>query len=223
MRNIAVCALLACTGSAFAGSVAVNTNPGTLNVTTALTGFATSGDMMAGMTVVFTFDDASVVNGVWATTGVAAGGVSLSAGLSLVGDTFLDPWTLTNTSGKGLVSVALDGAPGNTIFDIILDPFLTDGSARGKPFQVTSGLASYDIVATYSNLIALIGDAPLGDLYRNLFIDFGQMAFATGDVLQFLADTDNAALPDDIRPIPLPTTAGLGMVGLLAISSRRRR
>jgi len=201
----------------------VNTSAGTTNVTTAIASFSTDGADMAGMTVTFFYDNGSQEDLIWGATGATSGGVSMNAAIVQDGSTFTNAWTLTNASGYGITGIAFDGAPGDTIFDILNGAEHTVGSANGKAFEVSTGGSAYDIVATYSNLIALTGDAPLGDLYRNLDIEFTQTAFRTGDTLTWLADTDNAALPDDIRPIPLPSAAGMGMIGLLAVGSRRRR
>ena len=88
--------------------------------------------------------------------------------------------------------------------------FGTPGSARGWTFDVTSALGSLDIVATYRHLIALTGDAPVGDLYRMLDIEFtNSEAFVSGSTLTFIADTDNSKYAGDINPIPEPISCAL--------------
>lgn len=103
--------------------------------------------------------------------------------------------------------------------------FGTDGSALGRDFTVTGGGTGLDITATYINAVALTNAAPVGDLFRLLDIDFFTrgIAFGAGRTLTFQADTDNLLFAGDIRPIPLPTTAGLGAIGLCLISAASRR
>lgn len=140
-----------------------------------------------------------------------------------VGDTFGGTWTLSNSSGKTINSLLIDGQPGDTIFDITNPDPGTDGSARGWTFETDYT----PIIATYRDLVALTGYAPVGDLYLRLNLQFTGDGFASGAVaphtMTFIADTDMAATHGDIHPTPEPTTIlliGLGLVGL--VGARRK-
>ncbi len=205
-------------------AVTVLVDPGTTNITTALTGFATEGDDMAGMTATAFFDDGTSEMLSWAATGAGAGGVTGTKGsgwsLSVSGDTFLDDaWELINSSGFGILRLVLDGAPGMTVFDRDIFPS-TPGSVEGTDFAATTPL---NIEATYRNFVALQGNPPEEDIFRELDIVFtDQGGFPTGaaapNVLLFSADTDNATT--EIRMPPpmngeVPEPASIAVWSLL--------
>jgi hypothetical protein len=196
-------------------AVTVNFDPGTTNVTTALTGYQTYGDMMAGMQLTAKYTDGSVQTATWATTGYHAGS-AFAAGYLFVeqGDTFSSPWTLTNQSTTvGLVSLAIDAGPGNTVFDTqrLGDVTGTPGSERGWNFTV-QGTTPFDIVATYRDAVALTGHSWYGDLFRRLDVQFTNNGGMTaGSALQFVVDTDNIKFAGDIHPVPLPAAVWTGM------------
>ncbi|MBX3351557.1 MAG: hypothetical protein KF684_01375 [Phycisphaeraceae bacterium] len=218
-------ATLATATIASATSVQVNFNNGTTNVTSALTGFSTTGAQMSGMTLTAFFSGGGSEMVTWGTTGAVSGG-AFGTGWSLVqsGDTFTNNWTLVSTNAS-IDRILIDAGPGDTVFDTTFGGlFGTDGSARGLDFTVTGGGTGLDITATYINAVALTNAAPVGDLFRLLDIDFFGRGIAFANrTLTFQADTDNILFAGDIRPIPLPTTAGLGALGLCLISSASRR
>jgi hypothetical protein len=208
----------------------VNFVPGTTYQTTALTGFTTYGDMMNGMTVTATFSDGSSQTAIWATTGANAGAASGTDpwSLALSGDTWSSAWTLTNsrTDFVGLVSLAIDAGYGDSVFDIDWSPYPgTEGSADGNTFDRTSS-NNFDVIATYSNLVALTGDAPVGDLYRNLSLSFVSPAGAPVGLfgsMTFKADTDNLLFSGDIVPTPEPATLLLLGFGLAGLATLRKK
>ena len=207
----------------------VNFVPGTTYQTTALTGYSTYGDMMDGMTVTATFSDGSSQTAIWADTGAGAGAASgaLPWSLALSGDTWSSAWTLTNSrTDFGLVSLAIDAGDGDAVFDIDWSPYPgTDGSADGNTFDRTSS-NNFDVVATYSNLVALTGFAPVGDLYRNLSLSFVSAAGAPVGLfgsMTFLADTDNLSISGDIVPTPEPATLLLLGFGLAGLATLRKK
>lgn len=208
-------------------SVSVNFQNGVINTTSALTAFTTTGQQMAGMrvTAFFTGGGSEIVT--WGATGASAG-AAIGSGWSLAqsGDTFTSAWTLSS-SAASIDRLLIDAGPGDTVFDTSFFGFFgTDGSGLGRDFTVTGGTGDgLDIVATYRNAVALTGDAPVGDLFRLLDLDFftSGIAFGPDRTLTFLADTDNLLFAGDIRPIPLPTTVGLGALGLCVVSGASRR
>lgn len=201
---------------------------GTLQDTAALTGFGTTGDLMAGMDVTAFFDDNSVEAVTWASLGFPAG-QAVGTGWSLTesGDTFSSSWFLTNNRGVRMNRLLIDAGPGNTVFDTFFgNAFGSPGSARGTDFTQTSG-PFISGTATYRDAVGIAGNAPVGDLFRFLDLQFTGTSMATGTVISYRTDTDNLLFAGDIQPvIPEPTTflvwslLGLGAVG---VKYRRNR
>jgi len=198
---------------------------GTTNNTDSLTGFGTTGDLMAGMDVTAHFADGSSESTTWTSLGFPAGN-AVGADWSIFesGDTFGSHWILSNDTGKTMSRVVIDAGPGDTVFDTDSSIFGTPGSARGWTFEVVSDHSALDIMATYVDEVALTGDTPVGDLYRFLDIDFHATGLASGGDLRWISDTDNIAFAGDLTPIPEPSTLlVLSLGGLLGTAVRRRR
>jgi hypothetical protein len=207
-------------------SATVNYDSGTVYNTTALTGFQTYGNMMDGMSVTAYFVGGGSSQQFWADTTALSGGVTGTGwSLSQSGDTFGGDWTFSNT-GTAISRLVMDGVSGDTIFDIDWQPYPgTDGSANGWTFDTNY---TGNLTATYRNILALTGNAPVGDLYTMLDLNFGPNGFSggnsslatnftTGNMMTFKADTDSAATAGDIKPVPEPITLlllGLGLVGI---------
>jgi len=183
-----------------------------------VTGYATNGNQMVGMSVTANFQGGGSETLAWQSLGGTLGGVSGTGwSLQVSGDTFNDnAWTLTN-SGAVLASLYIDSFPGKVVFDTILDPELTPGSARGK------AVFADPLAATYIGLTGIIGDAssPYGDLYRYLEIVFDP-SFSQG-TLTWSADTDFIGLPGTPPgTVPVPPTVWLLGSGLLGLAGLRR-
>lgn len=160
---------------------------------TVLTGFTTTGSMMAGMRVTASFADGSSESAIWAATNTNSGGV-FGNGWSLTetGNSFNQPWTFTNT-GLGITSLVIDTIPGNTVFDIY--PYgdnlpQTDGSADGWGFETLSGQSPTS--SSYSDVI----DISQGDLFGKLSLYWTE-GF-TG-LMNFRADTDSGSSQNPVQ------------------------
>lgn len=183
--------------------------------TTSLTGFSTSGDGMSGMLVTATIG-AGADGATWATTSAGCGGATGSGwSVTECGDTFTSSWTLA--SNVLITSLFIDAGAGNTVFDIDGTTTGTAGSGLGNAFSTSY---TGNITATYSGPVGLTGDAPVGDLYRFLRLDFTGGAFS--GQLSFLQDTDNLGRLGDITPAPEPASMLLLGTGVLAAALRRR-
>ena len=219
IRTCASVALAACAlaTAAHADSLNWGFNNGTTNTTTALTGFSTTGSMMNGMKVTAFFADATSQAATWGTTGADAGGAfGTGWSLSEAGDTFGGPWTLSNGSGKAITKVLIDAGVGDTVFDIDWGvnggEEGTVGSALGLRLGVTTNGNGLDIVATYTDRVAVAPNNPVGDLWRLLEISFTNAGgYGSGRVdtraLQFSQDTDNLKFSGDLAtrsPAPRP-------------------
>jgi hypothetical protein len=185
-----------------------------------VSGFMTTGDLMAGMMVTACFTGGCGPVKVWAATGPGSGGVSTAQwSLSVSGDTFnANAWSFVfadNQSLGQLVSLTLDGGP-FTVFDRTDPSPGTDGSAQGLDFN--TGIDA-TINVTYIDPVAVIPDAAVGDLYHSILIEFTQGSGPRTSFL-FSQDTDN----DSRLTAPEPTTlALLGIASLGLALSRRRR
>jgi hypothetical protein len=195
------------------------------SISTGLTGFQTFGDMMVGMRVRAVFDNGHTDNQVWGATGAGSGaavGTDGSGGgwtISQSGDTFsVGSWGLSYSGNSKLRTITLFGAPGRTVFDRTNPAPGTPGSANGRDFDVTSGSTSLNITATYFDIMQINANAPVGDLYSTLSLQFNNRAGFGGQML-FSQDTDNAT--SDVVPEPA-TMVGLGL-GLAAFLRRRNK
>jgi hypothetical protein len=225
-RAMGLFAVFGISGIASAASLSVVTDAGTTNTTTALTGFSTTGAQMDGMSVRAFFSDGSQSVGTWADTGASSGAASVASRFSLSesGDTFGGTWSLSNlAAGLSITRVVIDAGVGDSVFDLTSPATGTPGSANGWTFQLVSANV-WDIVATYRNQVALGAAAPVGDLWRHLDIAFNNAnGLASGQTVQYIADTDNLQFAGDIAPVvPLPMAVWGGLVLLGGIGATHK-
>lgn len=161
---------------------------------TVLTGFTTTGDMMAGMRITASFVDGSSESAIWSATNSTSGG-AFGTGWSLTesGNSFNQPWSFNN-AGLGITSLIIDAIPGNTVFDIY--PYgnnlpQTDGSADGWGFETLTGQSPTS--SAYSDVI----DISAGDLFGKLSLYWTE-GF-TG-LMNFRADTDSGSSRNPVQP-----------------------
>ena len=190
----------------------------------AVANFATTGANMSGMEVTLNFMDGGSETATWQTTGATSGAaVGTGWSLSLDGDSFVSSWA-ADFGDLIVLSMTLDGRPGLTLFDVTFTDSGTPGSEAGRDFA--SDLAGdASIAATYSRQVALSGDAPVGDLWSILTVDFADLLTEQpfGE-FTFVQDTDN----DSRRVTDVSAPAGLALfgtalLGLAGLGRRRQR
>lgn len=212
---------------AFASSVTVNYVDGTTFETDLISQYDTTGDLMEGMEVKVYFVGGGSETLYWTKTGTISGGVSGATwSLSESGDTFKSEWKLTNTSRNRDLAIdylIIDASKGMTTFDRKWNPEPgTANSAKGLQFYVDSDELYWNITATYYDRVALTGQAPVGDEYRHLKIDFTKSTGFRKGELYFMADTDNM-VKLYIPGVPIPGAVWLLGSGLLGLLGLRRR
>lgn len=206
-------------------------------VTTGISTVGTYGDDMAGMVVTAHFENNTSESLIWTSQGNDSGGVIGSGwSLSVSGSTYWEsitfgPWVLASSTADAITRLVIDAGTSNTVLDAkasyASDPInfpSTPGSQSGSPFAYSPVSEDvFDIVATYSDIVSLTGQDPVGDLYRSLSVSFGTN-FSSGSSLSFSTDTDT--LSGNISPVPEPGTLllfGSGLLGIARLRAQRLR
>jgi len=209
----------------------VTATPGTQRIVYGSIEESATGSSMTGMRLTATFADNTTLTGSWGFLSSdffgAFYGVELGDRLRVRHrntDTFFPPfWSIRQLGGAQVTSLTFDGAPGHTVFDRSFG-FLglgagTPGSSLGTDFF--AGFLS-GTTARYTNVVSVAPNAPVGDLYATLTVDFANPLPRGGAT--FLLDTDR--VKGRIGVVPEPSTyalMGTGLVALLAAARRRTR
>ena len=199
--------------------------------TTGLSGYATTGADMDGMTVTAWYANGDTPSSIWQHTDTTSGGISsMDFNLNESGNTYNNTWTL-DLGGRltPMTSIRIDAGTGNTVFDTIKDVHNSPNSAKGWPFEVISAPSYLDIAAIYSGPVSVSGTS-YGDLYRYLTLNFSGLdvtGLEPGGILSFRTDTDSLLYSNDINPVATPEPAtfillGSGLAGL-AFYRRKRK
>lgn len=191
--------------------------------TTGISTFNTGPSDMNGMTVTAVFSNGSSDSAIYMNGLASTGLFSLTyAGAT----TFSGTWSIANSNtGLLLTDLIIQGATGDTMFDIWGDDTHTPGSALGGPGAVSpanvNGSAAVHADFVYKNQVSLNGTF-YGDLYETLAISLS--GFDNNSWLSFTTDTDNSALKGDIVvDVPVPATFALFGLALAGLGFGRRK
>ena len=206
-----------------AGAQTVGSVPGVQYNAPSLTGFQTLGNLMGGMVVTATTTGGGVFSGTWQDLGGGNWGVATAAFSVTLGgntDSFNNPWTLSALGGNQLAGLRFSGAPGGVVFDRDFNPFPgTVGSADGNDFSWVGG-DMWRTLVTYTNIVAIGGAPPVGDIFEQVDIQFRD---AFSQSATFVMDTDNIPPGTRLTPVPEPSTIILMASGLVAVAAIGRR
>ena len=181
-----------------------------LHETTGIATFSTDGGHMTGLEVTVRFADLTSEVANWSGSGTSGSATGVKFKLEQAGQTFSQPWTLTNLSGSPILGFSLDGHPGDTVFDRTNPSHGTTGSDQGKDLQLGNDGMGSEILgtATYSDAVKLKTEALVGDLYLRVNVDLATPYEGTS--FTFMQDTDTTQFINDLTAVPEPST-GLGV------------
>ncbi|BCO07940.1 hypothetical protein GF1_03160 [Desulfolithobacter dissulfuricans] len=221
-----------------AAAVSITYEEGTIWYIDSVVCAGTYGDDMEGMEVSVTFSDGTMETAVWQSLGSGSGGafgnnwsLQVENGSTYPNSSHFSPWAFE--SDTAITSLTLDAGSGDFVFDgtrtYASNPILypsTPNSGSGWPFEfadlLSESLFDSSTLATYSNAVALVGTAPVDDLYRTLTIEPNLSSWTGPMSFTFSADTDT------VNPAPVPEPAsmilmGTGLAGLTALRRRSKK
>ena len=184
-------------------------------------------DGIAGMELTAYFTDNTSETAYWESTGgLINGAYGSDWALTASDGTSFNEYTLINSGSSAISYIRLDGFSGNTVFDAGTQNN-TPNSAIGWPFSISDiNNPYYDLITvTYVDDVALVGEAPVGDIFRYLNIDFtpgiSDPGFGSNSILEFAIDTDTVVHTN--VTVPEPITAMLLASGLFVLFVSRKK
>ena len=228
--------ILSCTAGnvVYAATIYAFDNTESVNVA-GVTQSSVGGADMLGMIVTVEFTDGSFQTAKWTDPpGVVPPRVfGVGWALDFSGDTDTGHWTLVKSSSQAsLRNLTVDRGASNAVFDVeMFNPLrgsaCVNYDATGDGLECTANSGSghrltftqllENATVTYSRAVGVGGNAPIGDLFEDMRIDFGERGEPALS-FSFVQDTDL------IGPAPVPVqgmTAGFA-IALAWLGGRRR-
>jgi hypothetical protein len=260
-RTIAIAACIASLIVASASQAqTVYSTRGTEFLTQGIADAASIGRELNGTRVTATLSDGRTFTSTWGDVGVdgegylRSGVVSEWGSLSGYSDYTTDnnymKVSVTLPTSVSLRKLVLNGGLSGTMFDCRFDGvncnrsgLQVEGTPGSRPagstfsvgFENPAAANNYSpssVIVEYANAIGLNGIPPVGDLYEQLTIFFGERGAAglssANSNFYYIADTDNIPVTATLAPttsVPEPSTYALmaaGLAGMLVMARRRR-
>jgi hypothetical protein len=233
---------------------------GTEFLTQGIADFASIGRNLNGTRVTATLSDGRTFTSTWGDVGIDGDGFlrsgvvsdwgSLSGYSDFGTDNNYMKVSVTLPTSVSLRKLVLNGGLSGIMFDCRFDGVncirsgtQVEGTPGSKPagfsflvgFEDTGAANNYspsNVIVEYANAIGLNGIPPVGDLYEQLTIFFGERGAAglssANSNFYYIADTDNIPVTATLAPttsVPEPSTYALmaaGLAGMLVMARRRR-
>ncbi|MGY9056027.1 MAG: hypothetical protein ACKVGZ_10570, partial [Alphaproteobacteria bacterium] len=136
---------------------------------------------------------------------------------SQASNTYFSDWVLNVASRSSLTKLVIDAGVGGTLFDIVRSPAETPISLGGRAFEDRSNLTGV-IDVRYTTPVAIAGQAPLGDLFGVMTVNF--MGVTGGGIdssnsFLFNSDTDSIGVSSALVAAPIPGALPLILSGII--------